>query len=93
MNIPVSNGPKTFLRLKVQSGEFSSEGAIVEVALRRLQEQEPATREGLIDHDFVESCGREGDGRVTLAEVLRATSKIPGSMARAIIEEERADRF
>ena len=30
---------------------------------------------------------------MTLDEVLKATASIPGSMAQAIIEEERADRF
>ena len=30
---------------------------------------------------------------VTLEEVLKATSKIQDSMARVIIEEERAERF
>jgi Arc/MetJ-type ribon-helix-helix transcriptional regulator len=84
---------KDFVRKKVQSGEFPSEEAVVEEALKRLQDQESPAVDGLIDHEFVEFCGREGDDTVTLDEVLRATSKIPGSMAQAIIEEERADRF
>jgi Arc/MetJ-type ribon-helix-helix transcriptional regulator len=78
---------------KVRSGEFPSEGAVVEAALRRLRDQEAPALDNLIDHEFVEFCGREGDDTVTLDEVLRATSTIPGSMAQAIIEEERADRF
>ena len=47
----------------------------------------------LIDHDFVKYCEREADDSVTLEEVRAATSKIKDSMARVIIEEERAERF
>ena len=47
----------------------------------------------LIDLEFEAFCAREGDESVTLEEVLKATSSIPGSMAEAIIEDERADRF
>jgi hypothetical protein len=46
-----------------------------------------------IDHEFVAYCEREADDSVTLEQVLAATSKIKDSMARVIIEEERADRF
>ena len=49
--------------------------------------------EDLIDLDFEDYCAREGDDRVSLEEVLRATAKIPGSVAETIAEEERADRF
>jgi hypothetical protein len=56
------------------------------------QEQEASSLDRLIDHEFVEYCGREGDDSVTLEQVLQATSKIPGSLAQAIIDEERADR-
>jgi hypothetical protein len=51
--------------------------------------------EDLLDHEAVEACAREIEGKIipTLEEVLRATSKIKDSMARVIIEEERADRF
>jgi putative addiction module CopG family antidote len=93
MNIPLTNDLKDFVREKVQSGEFPSEEAVVEAALRNLREQEATALEGLIDHEFVEFCEREGDDSVMLEDVLRATSTIPGSMAEAIIEEERADRF
>jgi putative addiction module CopG family antidote len=93
MNIALTNDLKNFVRRKVQSGEFPSEEAVVEAALKRLQDQESPALDGLIDHEFVEFCDREGDDSVTLDEVLRATSTIPGSMAQVIIEEERADRF
>jgi putative addiction module CopG family antidote len=93
MNIPLTNDLKEFLQKKVQSGEFPSEEAVVEAALKRLQGEETSTLDDLVDHEFVEFCTREGDDGVTLEEVLRATSTIPDSMAQAIIEEERADRF
>lgn len=48
--------------------------------------------DGLLDHDFLAYCDREADDDVTLEEVLRATSKIKDSMARVIVEEERAER-
>ena len=49
--------------------------------------------EELLDLEFEAFCAREGDENVTLDEVRKATSSIPGSMAQAIIEDERADRF
>jgi hypothetical protein len=55
--------------------------------------QSGSTLEDLIDLEFEAFCAREGDENVTLEEVRRATASIPGSMAEAIIEEERADRF
>ena len=93
MNIPVTNDLKDFVREKVQSGEFPSEEAVVEAALKDLREQETPALEDLFDHEFLEFCEREGDDSVTINEVLRATSTIPGSMAETIIEEERAERF
>jgi hypothetical protein len=47
----------------------------------------------LIDHDAVAYCEREADDGVTLEEVRAATSSIKDSMARVVIEEERAERF
>ena len=52
-----------------------------------------AIPDDLIDHEFVAYCEHEADESVTLEEVRAATSKIKDSMARVIIEEERADRF
>jgi putative addiction module CopG family antidote len=93
MNISLTNDLKDFVREKVESGEFPSEEAVIEAALRNLREQEMPALEDFIDHEFVESCEREGDDSVTLEEALRATSTIPDSMAESLIEEERADRF
>ena len=52
-----------------------------------------STMEELLDDEFVAFCAREAGEDVTLDEVLEATASIPGSMAQAIIEDERADRF
>jgi hypothetical protein len=49
--------------------------------------------EELIDLEFEAFCAREGDQDVALDEVRKATAGIPGSMAEAIVEDERADRF
>jgi phosphosulfolactate phosphohydrolase-like enzyme len=49
--------------------------------------------EDLIDYEVLASCAKEADDSVTLAEVRAATSKIKGSMASVVIEEERAERF
>ena len=47
----------------------------------------------LLDHDAITYCEREADDSVTLEEVRAATSIIKDSMARVVIEEERAERF
>jgi hypothetical protein len=39
------------------------------------------------------SCEKEADDRISLEEVRAATAKIKDSMARVVIEEERAERF
>jgi hypothetical protein len=49
--------------------------------------------EGLLDLEFEAFCAREGDEDVTLDRVREATASIPGSMAEAVVEDERADRF
>lgn len=49
--------------------------------------------EDLLDLEFEAFCAREGDENVTLEEVRKATASIPGSMAQAVIDEERAERF
>ncbi len=46
----------------------------------------------LIDHEALVYCEREADDSVTLDEVRAATASIQGSMARAVIEDERAER-
>jgi hypothetical protein len=51
------------------------------------------TLEDLIDYDAIAYCEKEADDSITLEEVRAATSKIKDSMARVVIEEERAERF
>ncbi len=53
----------------------------------------PLTPDDLIDHDAIAYCQREADDTITLEEVRAATAKIQDSMARVVIEEERAERF
>lgn len=93
MNVSITNDLKNFVRMKVQSGEYLSEEAVIEAALQKFLDDEAPSLDGLVDHEFVAFCGREGDDGITLEEVLQATSRIPGSMSQVIIEEERADRF
>jgi Arc/MetJ-type ribon-helix-helix transcriptional regulator len=93
MRLSLKKNLKDFVREKVRSGEFPSEEAVVEAALEQRRDRETPDLERLIDHEFVAYCAREGDDRITLEEVLKATSKIPGSMSQVIIEEERAERF
>jgi Arc/MetJ-type ribon-helix-helix transcriptional regulator len=93
MNAFLPNDLRIFVQNKVQSGEFPSEEAVLEAALKQFREQKALGLEELIDHEFLEFCAGEGDDNVTLEAVLQATSSIPGSMSEAIIDDERADRI
>ena len=103
MNVSLTKDLRNFVRQKVESGEFPSEEAVLQEAVRRFRhhdqnggragDTEKAAPENLIDHEFIAYCDREADDTVTLEEVLQATSKIQDSMARVVIEEERPERF
>jgi putative addiction module CopG family antidote len=99
MNVSLTDELKDFVQKRIETGQYPSEEAVIEAALKRLRDQEYESRKTMpalddhIDHEFVEYCAREADDGVTLEEVLEATSSIKDSMARVIIEEERADRF
>jgi putative addiction module CopG family antidote len=98
MNVSLTDELKDFVQKKVQNGQYPSEEAVIEAALTQLRDQDESRKTGptlddFIDHEFVEYCSREADDNVTLEEILQATSTIHDSMARVIIEEERADRF
>ena len=98
MNVPLTDELKDFIHEKVQNGQYPSEEAVIEAALTQLRDRDESrqaapTLDDFIDREFVEYCSREADDSVTLEEVLEATSTIQDSMARVIIEEERADRF
>jgi putative addiction module CopG family antidote len=99
MNVTLPDELEEFVKRKMAEGRYASEEAVIEEALKRLRDQElggrmtAGTLDDLIDHEFVEYCGREADDGITLEQVLEATSTIKDSMARAIIDEERAERF
>lgn len=98
MGLSLNPDSREFIRRKVEGGQFPSEEAVIEAALARLREQDEGrgptpVLDDLIDHEFVAYCEREADESVTPEDVLEAASKIDDSMARVIIEQERADRF
>ena len=103
MNVTLTDEMKSFVRKKVESGAFPSEDAVLQEAVRRFRQAdqpngpvgngEKAEEEELIDYDAIASCEREADNSITLEAVRVGTSKIKDSMARVVIEEERAERF
>jgi putative addiction module CopG family antidote len=104
MNVSLTDELKEFVTKKVASGDFSSEEAVLQEAVRRFRpedenesrvgEDEKAMLEDLIDYEAIESCAREVEGKdvPSIEEVRQMLSKIPGSMAQPVIEE-REDRF
>jgi Arc/MetJ-type ribon-helix-helix transcriptional regulator len=104
MNVSLTNDLHNFVRQKVESGEFPSEEAVLQEAVRRFRQAdqngdhgdtpEKATLPELIDWEAIESCAREVEGKniPSIEEVRRLLAKIPGSMARAVIDE-REERF
>jgi putative addiction module CopG family antidote len=93
MEVTLDRELEGFVRDQVRSGRFRSQEAVIEAALAKLRSEESPGLEAMIDQEFEAYCAREGDDRISLEEVLEATAQIPGSMAQAIIDEERADRF
>jgi len=104
MNVSLTNDLREFVRQKVTSGEFLSEEAVLQEAVRRFHEEEQngdraskaekSTSEGLIDWEAIESCARQVEGKdvPSIEEVRQMLSKIQGSMSQAVIED-REDRF
>jgi hypothetical protein len=71
---------------------------VIAAALMQLRDQDEdrktvPTLDDSIDHEFVEYCARQADASETLDEVLQATPTIKDSVARVIIEDERAERY
>jgi len=97
MNVSLSNDLRDFVRKKVESGDFPSEEAVLQEAVRRFQQDdqpgpgsdEKAVAEDLIDYEAIKYCARELEGKdvPSIDEVRRFLAKIPGSMAQAVIEE------
>jgi putative addiction module CopG family antidote len=62
MNISLTDELKDFLQRKIEDGEYPSEVAVIEAALKRFREQDNrstntvSTIDDLIDHEFVEYC-------------------------------------
>jgi putative addiction module CopG family antidote len=104
MNVSLTDDLREFVRRKVESGQFPSEEAVLQEAVRRYRQAdqngsrpddaEQATPDDLIDHEAIAYCGREVEGKdvPSIEEVRRMLSTIPGSMAQAVIEE-REDLF
>ncbi len=73
MNISLTNDLHNFVRQKVDSGEFPSEEAVLQEAVRRFRQAdqdgdhadtpEKATLPELIDWEAIESCAREVEGK------------------------------
>jgi len=103
MNVSLTKDLGEFVREKVASGQFSSEEAVLQEAVRRFRQEDQdgclahdakkSMREDLIDHEAIAYCAREIAGKdvPSIEEVRRMLSKIPGSMAQAVIQE-REDR-
>lgn len=62
MNVSLTDEMKDFVQRKIENGQYPSEEAVVEAALKRLRDQEDESRktvqtlDELIDHEFVEYC-------------------------------------
>lgn len=103
MDVTLTDDMKDFVQNKLASGAFPSEEAILQEALCRFRQEDQAQapaqsgnkapEEDLIDYEAIASCEKEADDSITLESVRVATSKIKDSMARVVIEEERAERF
>ena len=92
MNVSLTDELKDFVQKKIKSGQYRSEEAVIEAALKRLRDQEyekgktVPTLDELIDQEFVEYCAREADDGVTWRRSLRgpprSTSPWPASSSR-----------
>ena len=62
MNVSLTDELKDFVKKKIKNGQYPSEEAVIEAALKRLRDQEDEGRktgptlDDLIDHEFVEYC-------------------------------------
>jgi Arc/MetJ-type ribon-helix-helix transcriptional regulator len=102
MNIPPATEFLDFLREKVQSGEYPSEEAVWQEAMRRFRHSEEARsaadEEALptdpIDYGAIAYCEGQIEGQEvpSIEEVRQILSKIPGSLSDAV-SAEREDRF
>jgi Arc/MetJ-type ribon-helix-helix transcriptional regulator len=98
MNIFLNDDLRDFIQKKIASGAFATEEAVLQEAVRRFRDEdqngsrageERGTPQDFIDDEAIEYCTRlvEGKQVPSLEEVRCILSKIPGSMAQAVIEE------
>jgi Arc/MetJ-type ribon-helix-helix transcriptional regulator len=104
VNVSLTEDLRDFVRQKVESGQFPSEDAVLQEAVRRFRQEDQygcrpddgkrSMPEHLIDYEAIAYCAREIEGKdvPSIEEVRRILAKVPGSMAQAVIEE-REDRF
>ena len=104
MNVSLTDEMKDFVQNKVASGDFPTEEAVLQEAVRRFRHEdqlgshanaaEKTTSEDLTDYEAIEYCAREVEGKdvPSIEEVRRMLAKITGSMAQAVIQE-REDRI
>ena len=103
MKTTLTDEMKSFVQKKVESGAFPSEEAVLQQAVRRIRQEdragghadngERAAEEDLIDYRAIAAYEKETEDTITLEAVRVSTSEIKDSMARVVIEEERAERF
>jgi Arc/MetJ-type ribon-helix-helix transcriptional regulator len=101
MNVTLSKDLCDFVREKVDRGQFPSEEAVLQEAVRRFRQEEESARvavenpisSDLVDDEAIEYCTRAVNGKEvpSIEDVRVMLSKIPGSMAQAVIDE-RASR-
>ena len=105
INIELNHEDEQALVERAKMSGHDLVGYIYQVLQQHLRTPEPGSGQGepangatptledLIDYEAIASCEKEADESITLEEVRAATSKIKDSMARVVIEEERAERF
>ncbi len=85
MNVSLTDEMKDFVQRKIENGQYPSEEAVVEAALKRLRDQEDESRktvqtlDELIDHEFVEYCAGKPTTALPWTRFLRPPrrSRIP----------------
>ena len=99
MNVSLDNDLIDFVRQKVESGQFPSEEAVLQEAVRRFRREDQdrghsdtrAVCPDLIDDEAIAYCAHEVEGKnvPSIEEVRRSLSRIRGSLSQAVIEERQ----
>ena len=83
MNVLLTDELKDFVRKKMRDGQFPTEEAVIEEALKRFRDQDEGRRsvpklDDFVDHEFVEYC----TGKPTRAlPSMRSSRRPPRSKA------------